>query len=108
MDLTGWLEYFVEGLAAQLAEVRKRGEQAIQRDVLVKENRLSYRQAMAPAHILEHAGGGWWDLIEVKSSSEAKEEHLGEVTFQKYVDQAAGIRIGRCYVTHVIIQQGAP
>jgi Fic family protein len=56
MDLTGWLEYFVEGLTAQLAEVRKRGEQAIRRDVLVKENRLSDRQAMVLGHILEHAG----------------------------------------------------
>ena len=48
--------YFVEGLTAQLAEVRKRGEQAIRRDVFVKENRLSDRQAMALGHILEHAG----------------------------------------------------
>ena len=29
MDLTAWLEYFVEGLATQLAEVRRRGERAI-------------------------------------------------------------------------------
>jgi Fic family protein len=54
MDLTGWLEYFVEGLATQLAEVRQRGEQAIHRDVLVKQHGLSYRQAKAIQHILEH------------------------------------------------------
>ena len=54
MDMTGWLEYFVEGLTAQLTEVRERGEQAIRRDVLVKEHRLSDRQAKALAHILEH------------------------------------------------------
>ena len=54
MDMTGWLEYFVEGLTAQLTEVRERGEQAIRRDVLVKEHRLSDRQAKAIAHILEH------------------------------------------------------
>jgi Fic family protein len=53
MDMTGWLEYFVEGLATQLAEVRKRGEQAIRRDVLVKEHRLNERQAKAVAHLLE-------------------------------------------------------
>jgi len=29
MDMTGWLEYFVDGLTTQLAEVRERGEQAI-------------------------------------------------------------------------------
>jgi Fic family protein len=54
MDMTGWLEYFVEGLTAQLAEVRERGEQAIRRDVLIKEHRLSDRQAKALGHILEH------------------------------------------------------
>jgi hypothetical protein len=31
-----------------------RGEQAIRRDVLVKEHRLSDRQAKAPGRILEH------------------------------------------------------
>jgi len=54
MDMTGWLEYFVEGLTTQLTEVRERGEQAIRRDVLVKAHRLSDRQAKALAHILEH------------------------------------------------------
>ena len=54
MDMTGWLEFFVDGLSTQLAEVRERGEQAIRRDLLVKEHRLSDRQAKALAHILEH------------------------------------------------------
>jgi Fic family protein len=56
MDMTSWLEYFVEGLTTQLAEVRQRGEHAIRRDVLVKEHRLTDRQAKALGHILEHAG----------------------------------------------------
>lgn len=54
MEMTGWLEYFVEGLATQLAEVRERGEQAIRRDVLIKEHDLSERQAKAIGHMLEH------------------------------------------------------
>ncbi|MDP2898128.1 MAG: Fic family protein [bacterium] len=54
MDMTGWLEYFVEGLTTKLAEVRQRGEQAIRRDVLIKEHGLSERQAKALGHILEH------------------------------------------------------
>lgn len=54
MDMTGWLEYFVEGLTTQLTEVRKRGELAIRRDVLVKEHRLSDRQARALGHIFDH------------------------------------------------------
>ena len=54
MDMTGWLEFFVEGLSNQLAEVRESGEQAIRRDVLIKEHGLSDRQAKAIGHILEH------------------------------------------------------
>jgi Fic family protein len=54
MDMTGWIEYFIEGLATQLAEVRQRGEQAIRRDVLVKKHGLSDRQAKAIQHILEY------------------------------------------------------
>ena len=54
MDMTGWLEYFVDGLTTQLTEVRQRGEQAIRRDVLVKQHGLSERQAKALGHILEH------------------------------------------------------
>jgi predicted transcriptional regulator len=42
------------GLSTQLTEVRQRGEQAIRRDVLVKQHRLSDRQAKAFGHILEN------------------------------------------------------
>lgn len=54
MDITGWLEYFVEGLATQMREVTWRGEMAIRRDVLVKKHRLSERQALAIGHLLEY------------------------------------------------------
>lgn len=53
MDMTGWLEYFVGGLSTQLAEVKDRGEKAIRRDVVVKEHRLSDRQAKALSYIME-------------------------------------------------------
>jgi len=54
MDMTGWLEFFVDGLSTQLAEVRERGEQAIRKDVIIKEHNLSDRQALALSHILVH------------------------------------------------------
>ena len=54
MDMTGWLEFFIEGLSTQLAEVRERGEQAIRRDVLIKEYSLSDRQAKALGYIVEN------------------------------------------------------
>lgn len=54
MEMTGWLEYFIEGLSTQLAEVRERGERAVRRDVLIKEYSLSDRQGMTLGYILEH------------------------------------------------------
>ncbi len=53
MDMTGWLEYFVNGLAAQVRDVTQRGEQVIRWDVLVKKYNLSERQALALGHILQ-------------------------------------------------------
>jgi hypothetical protein len=47
MDLTGWLEFFVEGLATQLAEVKGRGEVAIRADLVARKHRLNDRQAAA-------------------------------------------------------------
>jgi Fic family protein len=47
MDLTVWLEFFVEGLATQLAEVKQRGEIAIRSDVLAQAHGLNARQAAA-------------------------------------------------------------
>lgn len=46
LDLTGWLEFFVEGLATQMAEVRQRGERVIRRDIIARENGLTERQGL--------------------------------------------------------------
>ena len=54
MDLTGWLEYFVEGLATQMDEVTERGRRAIKADVLARQHRLNARQTAALQFLLEH------------------------------------------------------
>jgi len=53
MDLTGWLEFFTEGLATQLDEMKTRGERAIRRDVLARRHGLSDRQARALDQVLD-------------------------------------------------------
>ena len=53
MDLSGWLEYFTEGLATRLDEVKARGERAIRRDVLARRHGLSDRQALALGRVLD-------------------------------------------------------
>lgn len=39
MDMSLWLEYFTEGLAAQVQEVQKRGEEVIRKDVMLSKAR---------------------------------------------------------------------
>jgi Fic family protein len=53
MDMTGWLEYFTVALATQMREVTQLGRQAIQKDIIVRENNLNERQAVAVGEILE-------------------------------------------------------
>ena len=54
LDLTGWLTYFVDGLATQLAEVKARGEIAIRSDVVAAEQGLTPRQAAALDFVMAH------------------------------------------------------
>ena len=54
MDLTGWLEFFTVGLAAQLDAVKARGERTIRRDALARHHGLTDRQAAALGHVMEH------------------------------------------------------
>jgi Domain of unknown function(DUF2779) len=42
-----------------------------------------------------------WDIVEVKSSSEAKEEHKIDVAFQKHTYQGAGLKIRKCFIMHI-------
>ncbi|RJO66018.1 MAG: DUF2779 domain-containing protein, partial [Myxococcales bacterium] len=50
--------------------------------------------------ILERAGGGW-NLVEVKSTTRAKEEHLPDVAVQLHVLERAGLRVGRIDLMHL-------
>lgn len=54
MDLTGWLEYFVLGLATQLAEVVKAGQSVIKVDLLARARNLNPRQGRALEYLLSH------------------------------------------------------
>ncbi len=77
----------------------------------VFEAGFQHRLTHARADILAPSSNGRWDLIEVKSSTGVKEEHLDDVAFQKHVYNAAGIRIGRCFVMHVdkgYVRRGEP
>jgi Fic family protein len=54
MDLTGWLEYFEEGLATQMDEITERGKRVIRRDAIAGKYFLNERQALAVGFLLEN------------------------------------------------------
>jgi Fic family protein len=53
MDMTGWLDFFVEGLATQMDEVTERGQRVIKADVLAARHRLNTRQKALVLHLME-------------------------------------------------------
>jgi Fic family protein len=54
MDLTGWLDFFVEGLATEMDEVTERGKRVIRRDAIAQKFDLSSRQALAVGYLIEN------------------------------------------------------
>lgn len=67
----------------------------------VFEAGLIYENTYALADILNPVDANKWDLIEVKSSTEVKEENYYDVAFQKYVYESAGLKIRKCYLLHI-------
>lgn len=53
MDMTGWLEFYTDGLSTQMREVTEKGTRIIKRDLLVRKHGLNERQAKALGRILE-------------------------------------------------------
>ena len=63
LDLTGWVEFFVGGLATQMNEVKARGERVIRRDVIAREHGLNERQALAVEALLERGELGIEEFV---------------------------------------------
>lgn len=55
MDMTGWLEYFANGLATQLQEVSERGKKAMKANLIARQHELNERQTKALRFLLDHA-----------------------------------------------------
>jgi hypothetical protein len=87
-----------------------RHEQAVRDTAKAMENPLvkavyeasfSYDDIRVKVDILERAGSGKWNLIEVKSSTHIKNEYLPDVAVQYHVLEGAGVEIGRVVLLHI-------
>ena len=50
--------------------------------------------------VVQRQADGSWHLIEVKSSTRVKLEHIPDLTFQRYVMEQGGFPVSRCSVLH--------
>ena len=50
--------------------------------------------------ILNHSSDGW-EIIEVKSSTQLKDEYLPDIAFQKFCCEKAGLKVNNCFLMHV-------
>ncbi len=53
------------------------------------------------ADILIPVGEDAWDIVEVKGATKVKDVNIHDVSFQRYVYEKAGLKIGRCFVMHI-------
>jgi hypothetical protein len=51
--------------------------------------------------ILNPVGEDRWDIIEVKSTNEVKDEHLPDIAFQRHCCTLAGLKVRRCHIMHL-------
>lgn len=65
------------------------------------EGAFIYQNLLIRVDILKNNFDGTWDLIEVKSTTEPKDEHLDDVAFQLFVLRGAGIKVRNVVLSHI-------
>ncbi|HMI30102.1 MAG TPA: DUF2779 domain-containing protein [Candidatus Limnocylindrales bacterium] len=70
----------------------------------IYEAAFTYDDLRVRIDILASAGGGAWDLVEVKSSAGYKEDYLTDIGIQLYVAEGAGVPVRRVCLLHVNTQ----
>jgi len=51
--------------------------------------------------ILNPSSGDAWDIVEVKSTNDVKDEQLYDVAFQRHCCQLNGVKINHCHIMHL-------
>ena len=76
---------------------------------LIYEGAFTAAGVLIRCDMLKKNADGSWDLIEVKSSTAVKEEHLPDAALQRCVLEAAGLKIKKTWLMHInreFVKQG--
>ena len=68
--------------------------------ILFEATAMVPNQAFCRIDIMEREENAW-NLIEIKSATEAKDNYIDDLAFQKYVFENAGYKINRCEVIYL-------
>ena len=73
---------------------------------VVLEAAFCYEQCRVLSDIVVRQPDGSWHLIEVKSSTEVKDEHYPDLAYQKWVMEQSGYPVSKCSVIHADTENG--
>ena len=79
----------------QTSEFMGKGAKIIYEAAFVSNN------VLVRPDILKQNSDGSWDMIEVKSTTEVKDEHYPDAAIQKYILEGAGLKIKRVWLMHI-------
>ena len=86
---------------ADFNETIRRTKKALKLRQLLFEAAFAANGGYCRVDILAPVLGDAWDLIEVKSTTAAKDVHLPDLAFQTWVLAMAGLKIRRCSLMHI-------
>ncbi|MCF7802705.1 MAG: DUF2779 domain-containing protein [Candidatus Marinimicrobia bacterium] len=85
-----------------IPEAMAQTEQAIDSGVKVLfEGAFAHEEVLVRPDILRRTEDDTWQLMEVKSSTRVKDEHIQDVAIQEYVLEGAGLPIASTHLMHV-------
>jgi len=76
-------------------------EESLKKREIIFEAGIVAAELYSRADILIPVGKDEWNIIEVKSSTKVKEEHIHDLSFQKHVYHLAGLKIKKCFLLRI-------
>ena len=100
-------EHFQDGMLieadhTQIKEALKQTKEAIDKGVrIIFEGAFDYDNVFARPDVIQKLDSGKWNIVEVKSSTQVKEENIHDVSVQVYTLEGSGILIDKKYLMHI-------
>jgi len=78
----------------------KKTKEAIKDNKIIFEAGILSGNYFSRVDILVPVGNGW-DIVEVKGTTQVKDQHIPDVAFQKFCAEKSGLKIRKCFLMHL-------